>query len=119
MLDVVEEFVNKIITFGGFKRSEFSNRAYRQLLTGIQDISKHDVVMNSPLINKYKSCEGELIIDTTDNPKYGLKEASIKMKNLSNRAYSKGFKIVLFLYKVKDKTIPLGFELLYKGSKTQ
>jgi hypothetical protein len=119
MLDAVEEFVNKIITFGGFKRSEFSNRAYGQLLTGIQDMSKHDVVMISPLINKYKSCEGELIIDTTDNPKYGLKETSIKMKNLSNGAYSKGFKIVLFLYKVKNKTIPLGFGLLHTGSKTQ
>jgi|WetSurMetagenome_2_1015567.scaffolds.fasta_scaffold241613_1 hypothetical protein len=119
MLDVVEEFVNKIISFGGFKRSEFSNKAYAELLTGVQNMSKHDVVMISPLVKKYRYCNGELLIDTTDNPKYGLKETAIKMKNLSNGAYSKGFKIVLFLYKVKDKTIPLGFGLLHKRSKSQ
>jgi len=119
MLDVVEEFVNKIISFGGFKRSEFSNRAYGELSTAIKNMSKHDVVMISPIINKYKSCKGELIIDTTDNPKYGLKKTAIKMKNLSNGAYGKGFKIVLFLYRVKNKTLPLGFGLLHKGSKTQ
>jgi hypothetical protein len=119
MLEYVEEFVNKIISFGGFKRSGFSNKAYAALLTGVQDMSKHDVVMISPLIKKYKSCKGELLIDTTDNPKYGLGDTAIKMKNLSNGAYSKGFKIVLFLYKVEDKTIPLGFGLLHKGSKTQ
>lgn len=119
MLDVIEEFVNKIISFGGFKRSEFSNKAYAGLMTGVKDMSKHDVVMISPLIKKYKSCYGELLIDTTDNPKYGLKETAIKMKNLSNGAYGKGFKIVLFLYKVEEKTIPLGFGLLHKRSKTQ
>ena len=41
------------------------------------------------------------------------------MKNLSNGGYSKGFKIILFLYKVKNKTIPLGFALIHKESSTQ
>lgn len=67
----------------------------------------------------YKSCPDVLIIDTTDNPKYGLDKLAIKMKNLSNGAYSKGFKIVLFLYKVGNRTIPFGFGLLHKENKSQ
>ncbi len=75
--------------------------------------------MISPLINMYKSSNGCIIIDTTDNPKYGLDKLAIKMKNLSNGAYSKGFKIVLFLYKVGDRTIPIGFGLLHKENRSQ
>jgi len=119
MLQLVQLFVNKLISFGGFKRNEFSNRAYQELVTAFQTMSNHDVVMISPLINMYKPCEGCIIIDTTDNPKYGLDKLAIKMKNLSNGAYSKGFKIVLFLYKVGERTIPLGFGLLYKENKSQ
>lgn len=119
MLEVMSEFVNKIVSFGKFKRSEISNKAYGQLLTSFQDMLKHDVVMIPAIINKVKHEIGKLIMDTTDNPKYGLKEIAIKLKNLSNGGYSKGFKIVLFLYKVEDKTYPLGFALIHKGSKSQ
>jgi hypothetical protein len=56
MLQLILLFVNKLISFGGFKRSEFSNRAYRELVTAFQSMSNHDVVMISPLINMYKSC---------------------------------------------------------------
>jgi transposase len=119
MLEYIVEFVNKIITYGGFKKSEFSKKAYAELLTSVQEMTKHDVVLISSLIKQYKNVSGKLIMDTTDNPKYGLKEVAIKMKNLSNGGYSKGFKIVLFLYKMKDKIIPLGFALIYKGSKKQ
>lgn len=41
------------------------------------------------------------------------------MKDLSNGAYSKSFKIVLFLSKMVDRTIPIGFGLLNKGNKSQ
>lgn len=119
MLEYMEEFVNKIISFGKFKRSEISNKAYAQLLTSFQDMLKHDVVMIPAIINKLKYVPGKLIMDTTDNPKYGLKEITIKMKNLSNGGYSKGFKIILFLYKAGKRTYPMGFALLHKESETQ
>jgi len=119
MLEVMNEFVNKIVSFSKFKRSKFSNRAYGQLLMSFQDMLKHEVVMIPAIINKVKHEIGRLLLDTTDNPKYGLKEIAIKMKNLSNGGYSEGFKIVLFLYKVGKKTYPLGFALIHKGSKTQ
>jgi transposase len=119
MLEYIDEFVNKIISYGGFKRSEISNKSYAELLTTVQDMLKKDVVLIPSLINRYKTFEGKLIMDTTDNPKYGLKEFVIKMKNLSNGGYSKGFKIILFLYKMEDKTIPFGFALIYKGSRKQ
>lgn len=119
MLEVMNEFVNKIVSFGKFKRSEISDKAYGQLLTSFQDMLKHDVVMIPAIIKKIKHEIGRLLLDTTDNPKYGLKEIAIKMKNLSNGGYSEGFKIVLFLYKVGKKTYPLGFALIHKESKTQ
>jgi len=119
MLEYVEEFVNKILSFGKFKRSEISNKAYVQLLTSFQNMLKNDVVMIPAIINKVKYKTGELIMDTTDNSKYGLKEIAIKMKNLSNGGYSKGFKIVLFLYRIGEHTYPLGFALIHKESKTQ
>ena len=50
MLEYVEKFVNKIISYGGFKRSEFSNKAYAELLTSVQDMSKQEVVMIPSLI---------------------------------------------------------------------
>jgi hypothetical protein len=82
-------------------------------------MSKHDVIMIPAIINKVKHKIGRLLLDTTDNPKYGLKKVAIKMKNLNNGGYSKGFKIVLFLYKVGKKTYPLGFALIHKESKPQ
>jgi hypothetical protein len=119
MLQSIYLFVNQLLQFGGFKRNGFPNKPYQELVTALNNASNHDVVMISSLINACKSCKGSLIIDTTDNPKYGLKELAIKMKNLSNGAYSKGFKIVLFLYKVGDKTMPIGFGLLHKENRSQ
>ncbi len=117
MLEYVEEFVNKIISFEKFKRSEISNKAYGELLTSIAGMQKPGVVLILAIINKVKTFKGLLIMDTTDNPKYGLKEISIKMKNLSNGGYSQGFKIVLFLYKVETKTYPLWLGLCNEGEK--
>jgi len=57
MLQLILEFVNKLTSFGGFKRSEYSDRAYQGLVTAFQSMSNHDVVMISPLINKYKSSQ--------------------------------------------------------------
>jgi len=119
MLEYIEKFINKIVSFGKFKKSEISKKAYEQLLTSFESLSKNGVVLIPAIINKVKKLKGLLIMDTTDNPKYGLKKIAIKMKNLSNGGYSKGFKIVLFLYKVGYKTYPLGFGLIYKGSRKQ
>lgn len=60
-----------------------------------------------------------MILDTTDNPKYDPGKVDNKMKNLSNGGYSKGYKILLCLLRVKDKAIPVGFALIHKESQTQ
>jgi len=119
MLQILSLFVNKILQIGGFRRSEFPDKAYRELLTALSDMSKHDVVMISGALKRLKRCRGTLIVDTTDNPKYGLDKLAIKMKNLSNGAYQKGFKIVLFLYNTGEHIIPIGFSLLHKENRSQ
>lgn len=68
MLEIMSEFVNKILSFGKFKRNEISNKAYGQLLTSFQGMLKHDVVMIPAIIKKVKHEIGKLIMDITDNP---------------------------------------------------
>jgi len=119
MIKAITLFVNKITSFGGFKRTDFSNRSYKELLTAFEQISEQDVVIISSLLNKYKHVKGDLLIDTTDNPKYGLNHIAMKLKDLSHGGYRKGFKIVLFLFRTKYNIIPIGFALLHKESKSQ
>ena len=70
------------------------------------------------LINMAEKISGNLILDDTSNPKYGLKKVAIKFKNLSTGGYHKGYKILLFLWDTGNFKIPIGFALYYKGSKT-
>jgi transposase len=119
MLEATTEFVNKILSIGGFKRKEISNRAYKELLTKIEQCSEQDVVMISSIINRFRHEKGCLLLDATDNPKYGLQNIALKMKNLSNGGYSKGFKILLFVYRMKEKTVPVAFALIHKESGKQ
>lgn len=119
MLKATTEFVNKILSIGGFKRKDISNRAYNELLTKIEQCSEQDVVMISSIINRVRHEKGCLLLDTTDNPKYGLQKVALKMKNLSNGGYSKGFKILVCVYRMKEKTVPLAFALIHKESDKQ
>jgi len=118
MLEFMSEFVNKIVSFGKFKRSEISNKAYAQLLTSFKDMSKHDVVMIPELINLVRGTKGELSLDDTNNPSYGLKKQAVKIKNLSTGGYHKGYKVLLFLWCTKYWRIPIGFALYHKESKS-
>lgn len=78
MLQSILFFVNRLLQVGGFKRNEFPDKAYQELVMALNNASNHDVVMISSLINRCKSCKGSLIIDTTDNPKY---KAIARLKN--------------------------------------
>jgi hypothetical protein len=111
-------YIKQIQSFGGFKVSELKNGIYKQLLTAFQDMLNHDVVMISAFVNMAKTMPGNLILDDTSNPKYGLDKIAVKYKHLSTGGYYKGYKILLFLWDTGNIRIPIGFALYYKGSKS-
>jgi len=86
------------------------------LMTAFENLRRIDTVFIPELIKLAKKHKGKLIIDSSDNPKYGLKHVCRKMKNLKTSGYNFGFKIVLFLWQVEDYRIPIGFGLWRKGS---
>ena len=79
-------------------------------------MANHDVIMIPEFINMAKKIQGNLILDDTGNPKYGLKKTAIKFKNLSTGGYHNGFKILLFLWDTGTIRIPIGFALYHKKS---
>lgn len=111
-------YIKQIQSFGGFKISELKNGIRKQLLTAFQDMLTHDVVMIPAFVNMARAMPGNLILDDSSNPKYGLDKITIKFKYLSTGGYHKGYKILLFLWDTGNIRIPIGFALYYKGSKS-
>lgn len=116
MLNIITLFINKILSFGNFKISDISQKLYAELLTAFEKLKRIDTVFIPELIKLCKKTDGKLIIDSSDNPKYGLKHICRKMKNLKTNGYYSGFKIVLFLWQIGDYRIPIGFGLWHKES---
>lgn len=116
MLNTITLFINNILKFGNFRITDISSKAYAELLTGFENLKRIDTVFIPELIRLAKKHKGKLIIDSSDNPKYGMKHICRKMKNLKTSGYHSGFKVVLFLWQVGDYRIPIGFGLWHKES---
>ncbi len=109
-------FINKILVFGNFRITDIPRKARQELLTAFENLKRIDTVFIPELIKLAKKYPGKLIIDSSDNSKYGLKHVCRKLKNLKTSGYNSGFKIVLFLWQVGDYRIPIGFGLWHKQS---
>jgi hypothetical protein len=116
MLNIITLFINNILKSGNFRITDISPKLYAELLTAFDNLKRIDTVFIPSLIKLCKKTEGKLIIDSSDNPKYGLKNVCRKLKNLKTNGYHFGFKIVLFLWQVGDYRIPIGFGLWHKES---
>ncbi|OGI04548.1 MAG: hypothetical protein A2Y25_10100 [Candidatus Melainabacteria bacterium GWF2_37_15] len=116
MLNIFTLFINNILKLGNFRITDISRKARQELLTAFENLKRIDTVFIPELIKLAKKYKGKLIIDSSDNPKYGLKNVCRKIKNLKTNGYHSGFKIVLFLWQVGDYRIPIGFGLWHKGS---
>ena len=109
-------FINRLLSYGNFKSSQIPRKYHRELLTEFSNIKNKDSVFIPSLIKLCKKTEGRLIIDDTNNPKYGLKKIARKMKNLKTSGYESGYKILLFLWETNHHRIPIGFALWHKES---
>ena len=109
-------FINQLLNYGNFKSSEIPRKYHRELLTEFAKIKNKDSVFIPSLIRLCRKSEGRLIIDDTNNPKYGLKNIARKMKNLKTSGYESGYKILLFLWQTDNYRIPIWFALWHKES---
>jgi hypothetical protein len=112
-------FINQLVILGNFKRSEFTGKLYRELVTALGLLDFGHVIMINGLIEFARAHPGYLVIDDTDNPKYGLKHICQKLFDPKTQAKRKGYKVVLFLWVVPDVgRFPIGFGLYDKTSGT-
>lgn len=109
-------FIKQLLSYGNFKSSEIPIKYHRELLTEFSKVKNKDSIFIPSLINLCKKTEGRLVIDDTNNPKYGLKKIARKMKNLKTSGYESGYKILLFLWETENHRIPIGFALWHKES---
>jgi hypothetical protein len=116
MINIITLFINHILTYGNFRITDISPKLYAELLTAFKSLKRIDTIFIPELIKLCVFTVGKLIIDSSDNPKYGLKHTCRKIKNLKTNGYHSGFKIVLFLWQIGDYRIPIGFGLWHKES---
>lgn len=110
-------FIQQLVIFGKFKRSEFSAKLYQDLVIALELLQEGRVIMVEGLVEFAKSHPGYLVIDDTSNPKYGLKHICQNLFDPKTKARRKGYKVVLFLWVVPDVgRFPIGFALYDKTS---
>jgi hypothetical protein len=117
MIQAFGAFAKQLLVSGGFKITEFPQKAYRELLTGFEQLKDEQLVILPGMIELAKANPGYLVVDDTKNPKYGLKHLAKKLKMLTNGATRTGYEVVLFLWVVPGMgRFPLGFALSHKGT---
>lgn len=117
MLQAFSLFAKRILDHNGFRIAGFSEKAYRELLTGFEAMQEDEVVILPGMVELAKAHGGYLAIDDTKNPKYGLALWAKKLKILTNGATRTGYEVFLLLWVVPGMgRFPLGFALSYKGT---
>lgn len=105
-------FIKQLVILGKFKRSEFSGKLYRELVTALELLEYGQAVMVSGLVEFAKAHPGYLVIDDTNNPKYGLRHITKTLYDLKTKGTRQGYKVVLFLWVVPEVgRFPIGFAL--------
>jgi hypothetical protein len=119
MIQGLRTFAKQLLVSGGFRISEFPEKAYRELLTGLKDMQTCEVMILPGMVELAKAHPGYLVIDDTKNPKNGLKRWAKNLKILTNGATRSGYEVLLLLWVVPGMgRFPLGFALSHKGTST-
>ncbi len=119
MIQAFVLFAKQLLLSGGFRVSDFPKNLYRELLTAFEGAREGCVTILPGMIERAKSLPGYLVIDDTDNPKYGLKYLARKLKVLTNSGYREGYKVVLFLWVAPNVgRFPLALAFWHKDTMT-
>ena len=117
MLAVLSLFVQQLLLLNGFKVSAFSPKLYRGLLTAAEQLADMPVVLVDGLVALAETLPGRLIIDDTNNPKYGKLQGLLgKLFIPATGAHCQGYKVILFLWETGEVRLPVAFALWHGGS---
>jgi Transposase DDE domain len=116
MFQALKRYAAQLLSVGGFRVTQLPRKVYQELLTAFDNILEQPVVFLEPLVNLAKLVPGCLIVDDTSNPKYGLGLWNRTLFIPATKGYRSGYKIVLFLWRWKYGTFPLGFGLWHAQS---
>jgi hypothetical protein len=118
MFQALMRYAAQLLSVGGFRVTQLPRKVYQELLTAFSEEIEKPVVFLMPLINLAKLVQGCLIVDDTSNPKYGLAHWSRTLFNPATKGYRSGYKVVLFLWRWKYGTFPIGFDLWHHQSQS-
>jgi hypothetical protein len=117
MLAIFPVFVQQILLMGGFKISTLPYKFRRELLTAAERLVKEPIVLIKGLVELAQIMPCRLIVDDTSNPKYGhLQGLTRKLFIPKTGGYSKGYKVLLFLWEAGGVRFPIGFALWHENS---
>lgn len=117
MIQALTAFAKQLLVSGGFRISEFPKKAYRDLLTGLAGMQDGEVVIIPGMVELAKAHPGNLVVDDTKNPKYGLAHLAKNLKILTSGATRTGYEVLLLLWVVPGVgRFPLRFALSHKGT---
>lgn len=116
MFQALRRYAAQLLSVGGFRATQLPRKVYQELLTAFDDVLDQPVVFLEPLVNLAKLVSGCLIVDDTSNPKYGLGLWNRTLFIPATKGYRSGYKIVLFLWRWKYGTFPIGFGLWHAQS---
>lgn len=116
MFQALKRYAAQLLSVGGFRATQLPRKVYQDLLTAFTDVLDQPVVFLEPLVNLAKLVPGCLIVDDTSNPKYGLGLWNRTLFIPAIQGYRSGYKIVLFLWRWKYGSFPIGFGLWHAQS---
>jgi hypothetical protein len=116
MFQALKRYAAQLLSVGGFRATQLPRKVYQELLTAFSEETQKPVVFLKPLVNLAKLVEGCLIVDDTSNPQYGLGCWSRTLFSPATKGYRSGYKIILFLWRWKYGTFPIGFGLWHAQS---
>ena len=117
MIQAMTLFAKQLLISGGFRIGKFPKKVYRELLTGLVGMQEGEVVVLPGMVELAKAYPGNLVVDDTKNPKYGLAHVAKKLKILTHGGTRTGYEVVLLLWLVPGLgRFPIGFALSHKGT---
>lgn len=119
MLTSLYLFIKHLETHLGYAVSRFSKKDYQALLTGLSTLPDQPVVVIPEMAALARAYPGSLLVDDTNNPKYGLKHVAQGLYFPGTQAHRLGYKVVLLLWNaVGLGRVPVGFALCHQGTET-
>ena len=116
MLETFARFVQRLLANGVFRIADFSQKGYDELVTAAGVASECGWAVLPRQIERAKASPGYLVIDDTNNPKYGLKGKARTLFVPATKGFRSGYRLQLFLWVTERGAFPIAFALWHAES---